>query len=134
MFLRTHPTILGDPERRFRLQLPAHPKLAQHSVAVHIPASHWRQQIILSLHPSIQAQQRAFKLFVIVNSVTVGPAVPAPNDPIENGAMLFEGSLHHGVNTIEIHLIAAVPKGQRLPNGPETELEIITIFANVMKY
>ncbi len=71
---------------------------------------------------------------MIINGTTVGPGVPLPHDPIEPGAKLYEAHLHPGVNTMEIQLVAGLPRGQRLPNGSEVELEKITVLANMIKY
>ena len=45
----------------------------------------------------------------------------------------FEVVLHPGVNVIEAHLIAAIPRSEREPGGDETELEVFTVFVNVMR-
>lgn len=45
----------------------------------------------------------------------------------------FDAILHPGINVVEVHLIAAIPRHERVPGGAETELEIFTIFVNVMK-
>lgn len=47
---------------------------------------------------------------------------------------VFEALLHPGIHMIESHLIAAIPLNERVPGGPETELEIFTIFVNVMRF
>jgi len=130
--MRTHPGLATD--RRFRFQLPPHPKLAQQSVAVNIPVNQWKQQIMVSMAPSILAQQRHFKLFVIINGATMLPTVPPPNDPIEPGAKLYDATLSAGMNTIQVHLAAALPKAQRLPNGPDAQVEKITVLAHVLKH
>ncbi len=93
----------------------------------------WKQQIMVTLSPSIAEQGRPFKLFVISNGNTLGPAIPVPNDPIAPGAKLYEANLHAGVNTLQIQMVAALPKGQKLPNGSEIELEKITLLANLTK-
>jgi len=130
--IRTHPGLTND--RRFVFRLPPHPKEAQQSVTINIPANHWKQQVIVTLAPSIMEQQRPFKLFVIVNGVTVGTTHPAANDPIDHGGKLYEAPLHPGVNTIQVQVIAALPKGQKLPNGSEVELEKVTVLANMARY
>jgi hypothetical protein len=132
MTIRTHPQLAN--ERRFRFQLPPHPKEAQQSVTINLPANHWKQQVIVTVSPAVQEQQRPYKLFVIVNNHTLGPAIPVPNDPIEPGAKLYEAHLHHGVNTIQVQMAAALPKGQKLPNGSDVEVEKVTVLANMMRY
>jgi len=129
--MRTHPGLATD--RRFRFQLPPHPKLTQQSVAVNIPVNQWKQQIMVTMAPSILTQQRHFKLFIIINGVTMLPSLPPPNEPIEPGAKVYDATLSAGMNTIQVHLAAALPKGQRLPNGSEAQIEKVTVLAHVMK-
>lgn len=131
--MRTHPTI-STGDRLFELKLPPHPKLTQRSVTLNIPQGQWRHQLIVSLAASVQQQQRPFKLFVIANGATLGQSAPlagTPADPAEAGGKLYEVNLHHGVNVIQVQVIAGLPKSQ---SGAEAELEKITIFANLMRY
>jgi hypothetical protein len=46
---------------------------------------------------------------------------------------VFEAILHPGLNVVESHLIAAIPRDERIPGEPEVELEIFTIFVNMMR-
>lgn len=55
-------------------------------------------------------------------------------DPVQAGDLVFDISLHQGVNTIEVWMIAALPKGQAMPNGADAVVEKITVLANVAKY
>ena len=130
--IRTHLSL--NQERRFVFNLPAHPKEAQQSVTINLPINHWKIQIVPRLNPALEAQQRPYKLFVIVNGQTLGRQIPPPQDPVDPGCQVFDAQLHAGVNTIMIQMIAAVPKGQKLPNGADAELEKITVLANLLKY
>jgi hypothetical protein len=130
--VRTHPGIAT--ERRFQLRVLPHPKLSQQSVTATIPTNQWKQQLIVKLAPSLIQNQRPYKLYIMVNGMGLGqPAVPAPTDPIEPGSRLYDASLHAGVNNIQVQVIAALPKGQKLANGAEVELETITLLANVLR-
>ncbi|KAK0734235.1 hypothetical protein B0T26DRAFT_61084 [Lasiosphaeria miniovina] len=132
LLLRTHPSI--PLERRFRLEIPAHPKIAQQNIAVHIPGNHSRLQLIPRLAP-LEQQQRPYKLFVTINNQTVGRAtpLPIPDDPLPPTAMVFDLALQPGTNLIVVTLIAALPRGHKLPNGAECEIEKITINAFMSK-
>ncbi len=142
MTICTHPAInCGD--RRFEIQLPPHPKLTQRSVTLNIPPGQWRQQLIVSLNPAIQQQQRPFKMFVISNGATLGQSVPTPPPAATPGSVppansaegkLYDINLHPGVNVIQVQLIVGLGKDQKLPNGSDAELEKLTIFANLMKF
>lgn len=121
-------------DRRFYFKLPAHPREAQRSVALNVPIlNNWKQQIIITLAQSLQEQLRPYKLFVIVNGVTLGPQIPVPSDPIEPGGKLYEATLRGGMNTIQLQIIAGLVKGDKLPNGSEVEFETITLMANLIK-
>ncbi|KIH89296.1 bromodomain protein [Sporothrix brasiliensis 5110] len=147
--IQTH-AALNSGDRRFEIQLPPHPKLTQRSVTLNIPPGQWRQQLFVSLNPTLQSQQRTYKMFVISNGATLGPspspspspstasqgpgslpgATPRPDD----NAKLYDVNLHPGVNVVQVQVIAGLAKGQKLPSGADAELEKVTIFANLMKY
>ncbi|OAA55226.1 bromodomain protein [Niveomyces insectorum RCEF 264] len=135
--LRTQPAI-NCGHSRFAIKMPPHPKLTQRSITLNIPHGQWRQHLLVTMTPSIQQQQRPFKMFVIANGATLGQSAPLPNvpatDPAEIGAKLYEVNLHPGVNVIQVQLIVGPGKDQKLPNGADAELERVTIFANMMKY
>jgi hypothetical protein len=136
--IRTH-AALNSGDRRFEIQLPPHPKLTQRSVTLNIPPGQWRQQLFVSLNPTIQKQQRSFKMFIISNGATLGPSPspPVPGSPpvdTNDSAKLYDVNLHPGVNVIQVQIIAGLAKDQKLPNGADAELEKVTIFANLMKF
>ncbi|KAK2068253.1 hypothetical protein P8C59_002902 [Phyllachora maydis] len=130
--LRTHPSIRLD--KRFKIQVPAHPKLAHQTITILVPGEHRCLQIIPKIAP-LEQQKRQFRQFVIVNGVTLhrAPPLPIPEDPLPLDAIVYDGTLQHGVNMIQIHMIAALPRGQQLPNGAECELEKVTILAHLLR-
>ncbi|KAK3942759.1 Bromodomain-containing protein [Diplogelasinospora grovesii] len=132
VLLRTHPSIHVD--RRFRLEIPAHPKLAQQSLTIHIGGAHSRLQLIPRL-AALEQQQRQYRLFVTINGQMVGRAtpLPIPDDPLPMNAMVFDIPLQPGSNMISVQMIAALPKGQKLPTGADCELERITVMAHLLK-
>lgn len=123
----------NNPERRFVFNVPPSPKLLQQSFTINLSATQWKLQIVPRICPALEQQQRPYKLYVLVNGQTLARGIPNPRDPIQNGELLYDAQLHQGVNTIMVQMIAALPKGQRLPNGSDAVLENITILANVMK-
>jgi hypothetical protein len=130
-------TLYGVPvphERRFRLEIPAHPKLAHQNLTVHIPANQSRLQIVPTLAP-LDHQQRPHRLFVTINGnlASRGTPTPAPDDPLPPNALVFEVMLQTGTNLIAVTLVAALPKGQKLPSGADCEVERITINAFLAK-
>ncbi|SPQ18017.1 c9b34a40-38d1-45ab-92c4-bacae7016f91 [Thermothielavioides terrestris] len=130
--IRTHPSVVMD--HRFRLEIPAHPKEAQQNLAIHIPGQHSRLQLIPRLAP-FEQQGRSYRLFVTVNGQMVGRATPLPvaDDPLPVNAVVFDLSLQHITNIIGITVIAALPKGQRLPNGSDCEVEKLVINAQLLR-
>ncbi|KAK1828548.1 Bromodomain-containing protein [Podospora conica] len=135
LLVRTLYGVPVPPERRFRLEIPAHPKLAHQNFTVHIPANQHKLQIVPTLSP-LDQQQRHHRLFVTLNGllVTRGTPTPAPDDPLPPNAMVFEVMLQPGTNQIVVAIIAALPKGQKLPGGAECEVERITINAHLSKF
>ncbi|KAK3354663.1 Bromodomain-containing protein [Neurospora tetraspora] len=129
ILIRTHPSI--PLERRFRLEVPAHPKLAQQNLTVHLPTNHSRLQLIPRLSPILEQQQRQYRLFITINGSMVGRATPLPisDDPLPVNAIVFDLPLQPGTTVISVTMIAALPKGQKLPSGAECELERISINA-----
>lgn len=151
LMIRTHPAVATDS--RFKFSLSPDAREAQTSFTVNVPAAHWKQQVAVRLHPALAAAvqqqeghqqqqqtqaQRPYKLYVIVNGATLAPSAPAPaHDPLPDdmaGARLFETPLHVGVNTVQVQVIAAMPKGEKLPNGSEVEFEKMTVLANMLKF
>lgn len=132
VLVRTHPTVPGD--RRFRMELPADPKLAQQSVTFHLPASHSRLQLVPRLAP-FEQQGRQYKLIVQINGQMVGRAtpIPAPDDPLPLNAMVFDLGLTLGTNMIVVTVVASLPKGQKLENGASAEVERLTMNVHLTR-
>jgi hypothetical protein len=59
--------------------------------------------------------------------------LPIPDDPLPQHAIVFDVGLQTGTNLIQVSLIAALARGQKLPNGTDCELEKITINAHLSK-
>ncbi|KYK56741.1 polybromo-1 [Drechmeria coniospora] len=107
-----------------------HPTELQQSATVNLPAHCNRIFIVLTLPNFLYDRQHS--LWVMMNRQPLKPTMqPLPGQAPQERA--FEVVLHGGVNVLEAHLIAAVPRIEREPGGPETELEIFTVFANVMR-
>ncbi|KAM7224385.1 Bromodomain-containing protein [Rhypophila decipiens] len=136
VLVRTHPTIPLERtlERRFRLEIPAHPRFSQQNITVHLPVGHFRLQLIPRI-AYLEQQERQYRIFVAINNQFVGRAtpLPIPDDPLPPNAMVFECNLQAGTNQITVTMIAALPKGQKLPGGEDCELERVTINAYLPK-
>ncbi|KAF3764690.1 Bromodomain-containing protein [Cryphonectria parasitica EP155] len=120
-----------DDERRFSFNIPPHPKLLQQSLTVTLGPTQWKLQLLPRISPALEEQQRAYKMYILVNGQVLARGVPNPRDPPQHGEAVYNANLHAGVNTVTVYMIAALPKGQTLPNGSDAVMEKITILANV---
>ncbi|KAG6013666.1 hypothetical protein E4U54_006463 [Claviceps lovelessii] len=103
----------------------------QHSGTINLPPN-INRVIILPLLPDF-LQDRQYSLWVLIDKQPLKPChQPIPNQLLQERA--FDIMLHPGVNVIEAHLIAAVPKHEREQVGAEVELEVLTAFLNVLRY
>jgi hypothetical protein len=132
--MRTHPALIKD-NRKFKFELKPHPREAQQSVTINVPAAHWKLQIIPRTLSTLEAQGRMYRMFIVVNGSTLTRVTPIPiaDDPIPNGIPFFEANLQMGVNWIAVHVIASIPKDQRKEGGPDCELEKMFIVAHLLK-
>ncbi|KAI6783351.1 Protein polybromo-like protein [Emericellopsis cladophorae] len=105
-------------------------KEMQQSATVNLPADSNRMTMTITLPELLQ--ERHYSLWAMFDRHNL--KCSTPYDPQQAyGDRVFEAMLHQGLNVIEVHLIAAIPKHERLPGGPDTELEIFTVYANVMR-
>ena len=134
ILIRTLYGVPVQPERRFRLEIPADPRLAQQSLTVHIPANQSKLQII-PIIAALDQKLQHHRLFVTVNGHNImrGTPTPAPEDPLPRNALVFEVALQPGTSIIAITMVAALPKGQKLPSGADCELERVTIYTHLPK-
>lgn len=129
-----------------RLRIQLHPAMqANHPVLldVHPLPREMQQSGIVNLPPNINRvmivpflpdllQDRQYSLWVLIDKQPLKPChQPIPNQLPQERA--FDVMLHPGVNVIEAHLIAAVPKHEREKVGTEVELEVFTAYVNVLQ-
>jgi hypothetical protein len=128
--LATHPGL--NIARHFRMDLPPSQTMAQQSITINLPSTHY----YLQFKPTLAAatMERQHKLFVTSGNQRLHAMPTIPGHAVDQRHPLFEVRLMPGVNRIEVELIAALPKGaSRLPNGQDVELEKIIVFANLMR-
>lgn len=107
-----------------------HPTEMVQSATVNLPA-HLARVLIIPLLPDL-LRTRQYSLWTVVNKQPLKPShQQAPGQQPQERA--FEAILHPGINVVETHLIAAMPRDERVPDGPEVELEVFTIFINVLR-
>jgi hypothetical protein len=106
------------------------PKEMDQAATVNLP-SHLTRILIVTAIPN-HLHNRQYSLWTLVNKQPFKPLhLQAPGQQPNERA--FEAMLHHGINVIETHLIAAIPQDERVPGGPEVELEVFTITVNVLR-
>lgn len=108
--------------------LPDPVKMSQ-SVTLNVPPNQTHLQIVPTIASFVQNQQRQYRLFVMFNNqVLRATTIEGP------GVHVYDVQLTIGrVNMVEVHLAVAIPKGQRQENGPEAEVEKVTVLLNVMR-
>jgi len=128
--LSTHPGL--NIPHHLQMNLLPSDTMTQQSVTINLPSTHYFLQIKPTIAPNLLERQH--KLFITLNNQRLHAMPLIPGHPLDPRHPLFEGRLLPGVNRLEIELIASLPKGVQKPvNGPDTELEKITVFANLLK-
>ncbi|KAH7256406.1 Bromodomain-containing protein [Fusarium tricinctum] len=128
------------------MKIQVHPSLQSHSpilatikpnplemdqaATLNLP-THLTRILVVTAIPS-HLQNRQYSLWTLVNRQPLKPILhqASGQKPHERA---FEAMLHPGVNLLESHLIAAIPRDERVPGGPEVELETFTISVNVLR-
>lgn len=100
------------------------------SAAVNLLPHQNRVAILIQLPDFLQDRQ--FNLWALLDKGPLKASLqPLPGqDPNEKA---FELILRPGVNVIEAHLVAAIPKEERKEGGPEIEVEVFTVLVNVLR-
>ncbi len=131
LVIRTHPHAMKSDER-FRHVVQASPKLAQQTIVVQVPPGHHTLQIIPQIAP-LEQQRRQYRAFVQWQDKTLPRSVPVPSpeDPLPHNALVFDAPLQPGGNRIAVSIVAALPHGEKLPDGEEAESERFTILAHL---
>ncbi|KAF4634844.1 hypothetical protein G7Y89_g3266 [Cudoniella acicularis] len=128
--LATHPGL--NISRHFKMDLPPSPTMAQQSITINLPHTHYFLQIKPTIATAVLDRQ--YKLFVTTNMSRLNAIPTIPGHNVDQRNPLFETRINPGVNRIEVELIAALPKGaHKSASGQEVELEKITIFANLLR-
>ncbi|RDA86891.1 hypothetical protein CP532_1433 [Ophiocordyceps camponoti-leonardi (nom. inval.)] len=132
--IQLHPNIMqaegnsnGNPNL---LTIMPHPTELLRSSAVTLSPHHNRVFIVLQIPEHLFHRQ--YSVWVLIDKQCLKPCIhPLPNQlPLERA---FEVFLRPGMNVIETHLIAALPRGERRPGEPDVELEIFTAFVNLLR-
>lgn len=135
--IRGHPNLGKLDGTRFHINIPADPVYAQHSSTVHVPNQQFKLQLILRIAP-LEQQNRAYKLFVVCNNQVQVRTPPFPiadidDQDVKGNPLVFDANLALGMNEIQVHIVAALPKGQKLPGGEDCEVEVFRVVAQLLR-
>ncbi|KAF4592400.1 Bromodomain protein [Ophiocordyceps camponoti-floridani] len=130
LLIRLHPNLTTNNNAAPLLTMHPHPKELHRSSTVTLP--HHQNRIFAVLKLPEHLYHRQYSLWVLIDKQ---PLRPFPNQlpnqlPLERA---FEMVLRPGVNVIEAHLIAAIPRSERQPGEPEVELEIFTALIHLLR-
>ena len=121
----THPD-LRDLPQKFNLDIPASDKKTQQSVTISLSRRQWRLLIRPTLSSSLL--HRPSRSFVTCNNRRI-QALAQPE--LDQRRPIFEHKLVPGTNTIEVEVIAGMPRGApKTGTGPEIEIEKFIVFAH----
>jgi hypothetical protein len=129
LIITSHPGI--QLEKRLNITIPASTKDYQQELVFNAPASYFRLQLNPHVAPFLEAQQREWKLNVTHDSQRLYP-LPAPREKLNEP--VFDVNLRYGINRLEVGLVAALPKGDKGPQGLNMELEKFVIHFNLLKH
>lgn len=130
--ITSHPQLnLPQP---YKLDIPPSKHFTQQSLTIMLPHTHYYVQIAPTVSPQIMSG-RQYKLFVTVN----GLRLMATTKPFLNGdangsvtsKQVYDAALGHGVNRIEVEIVAAT--GGRGGGTSPLETEKLSIFANLLR-
>lgn len=128
MKIQVHPTLQSHSPVLATIR--PNPKEMEQSATLNLPP-HLTRILAVTAIPS-HLQTRQYSLWTLVNKQPLKPIHhQAPGQQPHERA--FEAMVHPGLNVLESHLIAAIPRDERVPGGPEVELEVFTISINVLR-
>ncbi|KAI1809770.1 Bromodomain-containing protein [Poronia punctata] len=127
LVVTSHPSV--HVEHKLMTSFTASTTEYQKDVVLNVPATHFRVQLRPQVAAFLEAQQREWKLNVFHDTTRLYPTVfHDKREPI------FDATLRYGVNRVEVTLIAALPKGQKAPNGLTMEMERFVVHFNVLRH
>ncbi|TVY19201.1 Chromatin structure-remodeling complex subunit rsc1 [Lachnellula arida] len=132
LLISTHPGL--NIARHFRMEVTPSDVLAQQSITINLPPTHYYLQIKPTIADFLVQPDRQHRIFVTAGTQRLFALPIIPNHPIDQRHPLFDARLLPGVNRIEIEIIANLPRNSPKPaNGMDMVKEKITIFANLLK-
>ncbi|KAI0876891.1 Bromodomain-containing protein [Hypoxylon argillaceum] len=126
----SHPSL--QLENKFGVLFSASATEYQQEIVANVPLSHFRLQVKPQVTPTLEIEHREWKLNVIHDTTRLYPSSASPFD--KRGEQAFDVTLRYGINRLEVTLIAALPRGEKAPNGLNMEMERFVVHLNLLKH
>ena len=125
--ISTHPE--SNPLHRFNLDIPASNTRTQQSVTITLPNTLSYLRIAPTLSSTLM--QRPSKTFVTCNNRR---QQALPQRELDQVRPLYEHLLSPGINTVEVEVIAGLPRGApKSCSGSDVEIEKVTLFVHLQR-
>ncbi|KAK7750088.1 hypothetical protein SLS62_007956 [Diatrype stigma] len=121
----------AQADNRLAFTIPASTIECQQEVTLHVPSTHYRVQIRPMIASFLEPQQREWKLNVLHGTARL---YPMPGQYEKRTEPVFDVVLNYGVNRLDVSLVAALPKGEKAPNGLTMEMERFVVHLNLLKH
>ncbi|KAI0452368.1 Bromodomain-containing protein [Xylaria acuta] len=130
----THPSLQVD--NKLFLTFLASATEYQQEIVVNAPASHFRLQFKPQVASFLEPEHREWKLHVIHDTARIYPSPVNPSSVTfdKRGEPVFDVTLRYGINRVEVTLLAALPRGERVPNGLNMEMERFVVHFNLLRH
>ncbi len=129
LVITTHPS--AQVENKLVTTFTASVTEYQQEVVVNMPLSHFRLQLKPQVAPFLETEHREWKLNVIHDTTRLFPSSVSFD---KRGEPIFDVTLRYGINRVEVTLVAALPRGEKAPNGLNMEMERFVIHMNLLKH
>ncbi|KAI0517154.1 Bromodomain-containing protein [Xylaria bambusicola] len=129
LVITTHPS--AQVENKLVATLHASMTEYQQDIVINMPVSHFRLQFKPLVASFLETEQREWKLNVMHDTARLFPSSASYE---RRGEPVFDVTLRYGINRLEVTLIAALPKGEKAPNGLNMEMERFVLHMNLLRH
>ncbi|GAW22690.1 hypothetical protein ANO14919_122330 [Xylariales sp. No.14919] len=128
LVITIHPSL--QVENNIITAFPASATDYHQEIVVNVPLSQFRLQVKPQVASYLETEQREWKLNVIHDTTRLYPS----SGPYDKREPIFDVTLRYGINRLEVTLIAALPRGDKAPNGLNMEMERFVVHLNLLKH
>ncbi|KAI1743399.1 Bromodomain-containing protein [Xylaria scruposa] len=129
LVITTHPSL--QVENKLFMTFLASATEYQQEIVVNAPLSHFRLQLKPQVATFLEPEHREWKLHVIHDTQRIYPSSVSFD---KRGEPVFDVTLRYGINRVEVTLLAALPRGERVPNGLNMEMERFVVHLNLLRH